>query len=335
MAYSCSRRRSSRRPAASSYEPPTLLQDLHILDFLELTGSQAKAGAALAMHQSTVCRSLQLMRREFHLAERKGKATVGLHSSNDCLEYLRLAYRAHRLMEGLLRIGTDGLHQSLLNGLVGVQPVPPRFRSGGHWAELVRHGLLDGAIVSSFGLEQPLRAGQHPHWEGVIALPLGSLALQLMAARPDPRPVLLPSMAAAPLLHQSVARHGLESETQPAACQEPRAWLKRARDRGLALPLCPALLTGSWLEANQLVPLDGLPPLIEQLWLLLPQRDVESRPVRQCLRRLRFQIRRAQIMQNLHEFRPEPALQGGIKSAVGPVGSPSDPSGCQLRSRGG
>lgn len=51
---------SSSSPPVSSYAPPTALEDLHILDFLELAGSQAKAGAALAMHQSTVCRSLQL-----------------------------------------------------------------------------------------------------------------------------------------------------------------------------------------------------------------------------------------------------------------------------------
>jgi hypothetical protein len=68
---------------SGTYAPPTPLEDLHILDFLELAGSQSKAGIALAMHQSTVCRSLQLM------------------------QHLRLAYREHRLMEGLLRIGTE------------------------------------------------------------------------------------------------------------------------------------------------------------------------------------------------------------------------------------
>jgi len=37
---------SSSSPPASSYTPPTALEDLHILDFLELAGSQAKAPGA-------------------------------------------------------------------------------------------------------------------------------------------------------------------------------------------------------------------------------------------------------------------------------------------------
>ena len=100
---------SSSRPPASSYAPPTALADLHILDFLELAGSQAKAGIALAMHQSTVCRSLQLMQQQFKLEPRHG-SPVCRHGHNACLHHLRLAYREHRLMEGLLRIGTDVLH---------------------------------------------------------------------------------------------------------------------------------------------------------------------------------------------------------------------------------
>jgi hypothetical protein len=135
------------------------LEDLHILDFLELAGSQAKAGSELAMHQSTVCRSLQLMQLQFRLAPRQG-SSVCRHGHNACLQHLRLAYREHRLMEGLLRIGTDVLHQRLLQGMAGIQRVPPRFRSGEHWAELVRHGLLDAAIVSSFCLEKLLLSGQ-------------------------------------------------------------------------------------------------------------------------------------------------------------------------------
>ena len=134
VAHSCSSAaRSTPKQASSTYCPPAPLEDLHILDFLELAGSQSKAGIALAMHQSTVCRSLQLMRHQFRLEPSQG-SMVCRHGQNACLHHLRLAYRAHRLMEGLLRIGTDVLHQSLLMGMEGVQLVPPRFRSGEHWA---------------------------------------------------------------------------------------------------------------------------------------------------------------------------------------------------------
>ena len=62
---------SSSTARSTPYAPPTPLEDLHILDYLELAGSQYKAARELEMHQTTVCRSLQ---------------------------HLRLAYREHRLM---------------------------------------------------------------------------------------------------------------------------------------------------------------------------------------------------------------------------------------------
>ena len=92
---------------------------------------------ALNIHQSTVCRSLQLLQRQLRLVSQPG-ARVCRYGHNSCLEHLRLAYREHRLMEGLLRIGSDVLHQSLLLAMPGVQRVPPRFRSLGHWLELLR-----------------------------------------------------------------------------------------------------------------------------------------------------------------------------------------------------
>lgn len=284
---------------ASPYRPPMPLEDLHILDYLELAGSQARAGAALAMHQSTVSRSLRLMQQQFSLAPERG-SPVCRHGHNPCLQHLRLASREHRLMEGLLRIGTDVLHQSLLAGLAGVQPVPPLCRSGDHWAGLVGHGLLDGAIVSVFSLPQPLPPGEEPRWDGLRALPLGRLGLQLVAAAPATRRVLLPPRGAAPLLHQAVAARGFAVEPQPAACQEPAAWVKRARDRGLALPLCPALLGPDWLADNGLEPLAEPSPLVEELWLLLPEVAVNTNPARRCLRRLRVQINMARGMQDQH-----------------------------------
>jgi len=203
-------------------------------------------------------------------------------------------------MAGVLRIGSDVLHQSLLSNLMGVQQVPPRFRSGDHWAELLRHGLLDGAIVSSFCLEGQLLMGQALHWEGLTALPLGQLALQLVAATPATRRVLLPRRGATPMLRQAVERHGLAVEQQPAACQEAAAWVKRAQARKLAMPISAALLGTAWLEAQGLVPLADQPSLIEQLWLLLPQGAVNAKAARQCLRLLRVQITKAKTMQDLH-----------------------------------
>jgi hypothetical protein len=156
-----------------------------------------------------VCRSLQLVQQQFQLLPRRG-APVCRHGQNACLEYLRLAYREHRLMAGLIRLGTDLLHQSPLHGMAGVQLVPPRFRSAEHWAELVSHGLLDGAIVSSFCLEKQTLPGKAPKWDGLTAMPLGQLDLQLVAMTPTTKRVLLPRRSQRP------ARNLLSGSSGPA-----------------------------------------------------------------------------------------------------------------------
>ena len=299
MPSSSSAARSAPRRAPNTYAPPTPLEDLHILDYLELAGSQYKAAKALEMHQTTVCRSLQLMQRQFALINAPG-SPICRHGHNLCLHHLRLAYREHRLMAEQMRIGSDVLHHALLLTMAGVLEVPPRFRSAEHWVELLRHGLLDGAILSSFSLAKPLHASQDPAWEGITVLPLGSISLQLVAQAGHKRSVLLPRKAAMPLLHQVVEGQGYTVEQQPAACQEPAAWLKRARDRRLAMPVCSELLGQRWLRSNRLELLAEQPPLSEQLWLLLPQRDAESRAARLCLRRLRLQVSKLKTMQDRH-----------------------------------
>jgi hypothetical protein len=251
------------------------------------------------MHQTTVCRSLQLMQRQFSLINAPGSA-ICRHGHNLCLHHLRLAYREHRLMAEQLRIGSDVLHHALLITMAGVQEVPPRFRSAEHWVELLRHGLLDGAILSSFSLARPLPAGEDPAWEEITVLPLGSIRLQLVAQAGHKRSVLLPRKGAMPLLHQLVEEHGYAVEQQPQACQEPEAWLKRARDRQLSLPLCAELLGRRWLQTNRLELLNEQPALNEQLWLLLPQHIVANRAARLCLRRLRLQLARVKTMQDSH-----------------------------------
>jgi len=291
--------RSTSRQAANTYAPPTPLEDLHILDVLELAGSQHKAARALEMHQATVCRSLQLMQHQFWLTGAPG-SPVCRHGHNLCLRHLRLAYREHRLMADQLRISSDVLHHSLLLGMERIQQVPPRFRSAAHWVELVHHGLLDGAILSSFCLDRPLEPSQEPAWEGITVLLLGSISLQLVAQAVDTRRVLLPRKGAMPLLHQAIEAHGFVVDQQPAACQEPAAWLKRARDRKLAMPVCSELLGRRWLTTNRLQPITDQPPLIEQLWLLLPQRAVSTKAARLCLRRLRLQVTKLKTMQDRH-----------------------------------
>lgn len=138
----------------------------------------------------------------------------------------------------------------------------------------------------------------------MTALPLGRLRLQLVATTPTTQRVLLPRKGAMPLLRQAVEWHGFGVEQQPAACQEPAAWIKRARDRRLAMPVCSDLLGSEWLTTHALIPLLEQPTLVEQLWLLLPQEMGNSSAARHCarmIRLLRVQISKATVMQDLHE----------------------------------
>ncbi len=313
--------------AAHNYLPPEPLLALHILDLLELCGSQNRAARALDLHQSTVSRCAAQISDQFRL---RPQLTGGLirYGSNDCLRLLRQAARAHRRMEGVLRIGVDPLHEPLLAGLAGVLTAPPLFRLSDHWASLIDQALLDGAIVSSWCHPQALPSEAIPHWPGVTAVSLGRLPLQLVSAwgraavtrrgaagrtaprrpgswewettasgstsavaapaaevqpaaiKPEssgPNKVLLPRRGVAPRLHELLLQQGFRVEVQPQSCQEPAAWLKRLRDRRLAMPLCPALLDRQWFRSQGLVihpeHLRLQEPLTEQLWLLLPRHD--------------------------------------------------------------
>ena len=164
----------------------------------------------------------------------------------------------------------------------------------------MRHGLLDGAILSSFCLEKRLLSGKTPQWDGVAALPLGQLGLELVTTNPETRRVLLPRKGAMPLLHEAIEWHGYGVDQQPGACQEAAAWIKRARDRGLAMPVCRKLLGSSWLAANSLTALAEQPALVEQLWLLLPQGAIRNPVAKLSLRSLRKHAKKTAATQRIH-----------------------------------
>ncbi|MDM7953257.1 MAG: hypothetical protein QUV07_08600 [Cyanobium sp. CZS 25K] len=262
--------RAAVAATTKTYLPPSLLEDVHVLDFLELSGSQYEAANHLAMHQSTVSRSLSKLQHELELAPGRRSAACR-YGRNACLDMLRLSCRAHRLMKGFLRIGTDPLHQTLLSKQASLQTAPSRFRKVTHWVDLIHHGVLDGAIVSSMGMEKSMPAGSVPCWHGVVIEPLGVLPLELMARSTSVKGVLVPNRAAAPMLHRALEGNGHKLLSQPRAAQEPAAWLNRMRDRELSLPLCPGLVGKAWLSDHSLAPLQASPPLQEAIWLLLPQ----------------------------------------------------------------
>jgi len=290
-----------------------MLLNLQVLDLLEISGSQMRAARSLSMHQTTVSRSYWDLAEQFRLQPSRGPRKVCRWGSSSSLRFLRLACRAHRLEDGRLRLATDALHQSLLDGLVGVLQVPPCFHTAADWATLVAQSVIDGAIVSSLCHEQPLPANRLPRWPGVRVVPLGSLPIQLVChtswAYLWEGDVLLPSARVMPLLHQQIEASVSSLERPSRAWQDPKVWLQQLKERPLALPVCPALAPRSWWQEQGLMAVAEQPTLRERLWLLLPDDLEVPRMARATLRLLQRQVNRAVA-------RGQGALLEGIQASV-------------------
>jgi hypothetical protein len=217
------------------------------------------------------------------------------YGGNESLHLLRLAYRAHRLIDGRLRIATDALHQPLLRDTSRLQTVPPRFRSSDEWAFLVAQALIDGAIYSSFCHDRTSSKDSSCQWEGVIIVPLGILPLHLISTESSSQRVMLPSYMMISLLHQAISWHGYQLEQQPEECQEMNDLLNHIRNQPSAIPLSLGLLSSDWLQCHQLELLEGHPPLYEQLWLILPEGRVhQSNEASDLIAYLRERVSRAE-----------------------------------------
>jgi len=227
------------RRRRKAYRPPEMLVNLHVLDLMEVSGSQMRAARSLSMHQTTVSRSYWDLAEQFRLQPERGPRKVCRWGLSTSLRFLRLASRAHRLEDGRLRLATDALHQVLLDGLPGVLQVPPCFHPAGDWATLVAQGVIDGAIVSSICHDQQLASGKLPRWPGVTVLPLGTLPLQLVAYRQVATAARRVDWNAVGRAVENQQRHQLEAQ---------RLELRRLREERLSKALEDAQKRREWRE---------------------------------------------------------------------------------------
>ncbi len=288
-----------RPHAASRYRPPELLRDLRLLDALAITGSSEQAGRWLAISQPTVSRRYRRLAADFGLGPRLRQARCGPIGASLSLSQLRLGARWHRFEAGVALLGTDPLHQGLLDGLHGLLAVPHRFRRCRDWLALVQAGVIDAALVSSLELEQDLEPAPQPPagpgpvpqppptgpgpWPPLAAtarLPLGPWPLRLatVGEASDPPRLLVPPAPHAPGLRTLLAGWGPLVACAPAALHSLHAWRRQMVAEGLAAPIPDLLLRRRSGPLAGLRPLERASSLQEQLWLLLPH-DWSTIPV--------------------------------------------------------
>jgi hypothetical protein len=257
------------RPA-HRYRLPALLQDIRLLDLLELSGTTLEAGRLASVSQPTVSRRTRALTADFALVPNRRRQVGCCYGTSQAMRLLRLGCRAHRLTAGVACFGTDVLLQPLLMGCSWLLPAPPRFRSVESWLELVRQGVLDGALIS--GLE--FQGDESLNTNELELLPLGELPLGLSVSsgvESTPTgtlpPVLVPNRAVAQGLQRALQGLGLTLKTAGNTCQTPAQWLQRLERSGLAMPLAE-LEPADWWQPLHFLALPrpiGLP-----VWLVLP-----------------------------------------------------------------
>ena len=232
---------------AHHYRLPELLHDIRLLDLLELCGTTVQTSRHLQLSQPTISRRYRLLSEDFGLVRDRRQLWGCGYGTSAAMRLLRLGCRAHRLASGVARIGSDLLHHPLLAGCPWLLPTPQRFRAAANWLELVRQGVLDGALISGLELEE----AEGLNRQELELLPLGELPLALafcpeapvLVGAPPGRPapggrvaeVLVPDRGVAPGLRRLLRELGLPLRSGGNSLQTPDDWISRIQGSPLAL----------------------------------------------------------------------------------------------------
>ena len=271
----------SRPPSlvqAPPYRLPKLLEDIRLLDLLELCGTTVRTSRLMQLSQPTISRRYRSLAADFGLVRDRRQLWGCGYGTSASMRLLRLGCRAHRLAAGKARIGSDLLHHPLLAGCPWLLPTPQRFRAAANWLELVRQGVLDGALIS--GLE--LEAAPGLNDQELELLPLGELPLALAFCPEAPglvsggqvSEVLVPDRGVAPGLWRLLQELGLSLRNGGNSLQTPDDWIGRIQGSTLALVVADRE-ADTW-AALQRWPLASGPH--SPVWLVLPA-DWQQHPV--------------------------------------------------------
>jgi hypothetical protein len=160
------------------YRIPTVLRDLQLVDFLELTGSTTASAAQIGLSQPSVSRRYRALAADLGLQRLPDDSIGKSYGHTPWLQLLRQGINSHRLAWGVLRIGgADGVAMGL-KGQSGVEWVTLGRKQWQQWQPLLQLELLDAVA-----LEEP------PPDAVACALPFRLLCAPQgwLACRPEPQ----------------------------------------------------------------------------------------------------------------------------------------------------
>lgn len=272
---------------AHTYRLPELLADIRLLDLLELSGSTRQASRLLQLSQPSVSRRYRALAEDFELQAEPAASRGCRYGSNATMRLLRLGCRCHRLQAGVARLGADLLHHLLLDRLPWLLPAPPRFRPARDWLELVRQGVLDGALVSQLELEQePSLETPELELHRLGPLPLALAAAPQAAANAAALRVLVPGEAIAAGLRALLSRQGWTLRSVGASCATAEQWRAQLRRGGCAMPVAGRTEPAGGRQGD-LARLPLAEGAISPVWLALPRGSGGEPLLRHTLERLR------------------------------------------------
>lgn len=220
---------------APHYRLPELLQDIRLLDLLELCGTAVQTSPLLQLSQPTISRRYRILAEDFGLVRDRRQLWGCGYGTSATMRLLRLGCRAHRLAAGVARLGCDLLHHPLLATCPWLLPTPQRYRAAANWLELVRQGVLDGALLSGLELEEAKGMNR----QELELLPLGALPLALALCPEAPAEqaaeVLVPGRGMAPGLRRLLRELGMTLRSGGNSLQTPDDWIGRIHGSSLAL----------------------------------------------------------------------------------------------------
>ena len=259
---------------APHYRLPELLQDIRLLDLLELCGTAVQTSPLLQLSQPTISRRYRILAEDFGLVRDRRQLWGCGYGTSATMRLLRLGCRAHRLAAGVARLGCDLLHHPLLATCPWLLPTPQRYRAAANWLELVRQGVLDGALLSGLELEEAKGLNR----QELELLPLGALPLALALCPEAPAEqaaeVLVPGRGMAPGLRRLLRQLGMTLRSGGNSLQTPDDWIGRIHGSSLALVVADREAE-TWAALRRW-PLPSRPH--SPVWLALPA-DWQEHPL--------------------------------------------------------